>query len=345
MRKVALTTYPMLWQRTGGLQVQIRETLHALREAGCDARLFDANNERVEDYDVVHVFAAINGNERIVEAASDAGVPVVISSVLHPPFSRWDAIRARAATEITRRLSGWQFTTSYELTRRALSMAALVIALGKAERELLVKGYGLPDGRIREIPNGISERFFSATDALFRAKTGLTSPFVLHVSSVTPYKNPLASAKIAAQAGLPLVLIGPVVEKYEAYLGRCRLEAKHGFHYLGALPAGSELLASAYAAASVLVLPSRSEVMPLVVLEALAAGTPAIVTRNTSMKLKGAGSSVIALDPDDLGAWVRTVEGSMNEPINRKRYQSVVKEMTWERVARELISIYRNVRA
>lgn len=333
----------MLWQRGGGLQVQIRETLLALREAGCEARLFDANSERLADYDVVHVFAVINGNERIVEAALDAGLPVVISSVLHPPFNRWDAMRARAATKITRRLSKWQFTTTYELTRRALHIAQRVIALGQAERELLITGYGVHTDRIREIPNGIAERFFSAASQLFRAKTCLTGPFLLHVSSVTPYKNPLSSAKIAARVGLPLVLIGPIARKYQEYLNRCRQEATYGFQYLGALPAESDFLASAYAAASVLLLPSRSEVMPLVVLEALAAGTPAIVTSNTSMQVNGAGPALTVLDPDELDGWVRTVERLFHNPPHRSQCKDIVNHMTWSSVAQKLIALYKDI--
>ena len=83
--RIAILSYPMLFQRRGGLQVQVRETLAALRGIGVEASLFDVRSERLEDYDVAHVFSAINGNHRIVEAAKIAGLPVVLSTVLHRP--------------------------------------------------------------------------------------------------------------------------------------------------------------------------------------------------------------------------------------------------------------------
>ncbi len=46
MMRVAVLYYPMLFQRTGGLQVQVLETVKELQGIGVDAVLFDYRNHR-----------------------------------------------------------------------------------------------------------------------------------------------------------------------------------------------------------------------------------------------------------------------------------------------------------
>ena len=83
--RVAILSYSMLFQRVGGLQVQVRETMAALREMSIDASFFDIYTDKFREYDLAHVFSAINGNHKIVEAAKKDRVPVVLSSRSAPP--------------------------------------------------------------------------------------------------------------------------------------------------------------------------------------------------------------------------------------------------------------------
>jgi hypothetical protein len=69
--RVGILSYPMLFQRDGRLQVQVREAIEALNRialgparAPIEAELVDPFRSRLDDYDVVHVFAAVNGNHR-----------------------------------------------------------------------------------------------------------------------------------------------------------------------------------------------------------------------------------------------------------------------------------------
>ena len=101
--RVAILYYPMLFQHTGGLQVQVLETCHALQNAGIDAVLFDYRKDRLKEFDIAHVFSAINGVHRIVEQAKNEGLPVVLSTVLHPPWSRSSEVKARAISRAASR--------------------------------------------------------------------------------------------------------------------------------------------------------------------------------------------------------------------------------------------------
>src|SRR6187551_3848663 len=112
--RVAILYYPMLFQRTGGLQVQVRETAQALCGLGVDAVIFDYGRDKLADFDVAHVFAGNNSNYRIVEQARSDNVPVVVSPVLHRFWNtslgyRW----ATAVSLMASRLTGWRLRTTH----------------------------------------------------------------------------------------------------------------------------------------------------------------------------------------------------------------------------------------
>ena len=97
----------MLFQKKGGLQIQVKETLAALLEAGMDADIFDPLSAKLEDYDVIHVFSANHGNYNIVAAAKEAGCKVVMSPLAEDKWNRKIAFRSRLIDKVLRRLSSY----------------------------------------------------------------------------------------------------------------------------------------------------------------------------------------------------------------------------------------------
>ncbi len=340
--RAALFSYPMLFQRTGGLQVQMLETLASLNDNGVEARLFDWRYDDLSSFDVFHVFGAINGNHRAVEAAKAAGTPVIVSSVLHPPFSYMDRLRAEMASRLTGRLTRWESRITFDEISATLDKADRVVALSDQEREMLVVGYGVSRDRIATIPNGISPRFFDADPDLFREKYDVRSQFVLCCASINPYKNQLAVARAAAACHVHAVLIGRCAPEQRSYLEQC-LAAGEGFvRYIGEMPYGDDVLPSAYAAASVFLLPSRSEVAPLAVLEALAAGTPAIITKHHSLGV-APGPTLHEVDPrrDDKIAEALSALLTQTKPVAACR--AMVSEFRWSQVAARVNDAYTRV--
>ena len=134
--RVGILSYPMLFQREGGLQVQVRETVSALNrlDAAMSAELVDPARQKLAEFDLIHVFSAFNGNFRVVESAVELGVPVVLSPLVSPAWNRNSGFRARVADRLAGRISSFNLQTSYAQTKRALQLADLVIALGDAER-------------------------------------------------------------------------------------------------------------------------------------------------------------------------------------------------------------------
>lgn len=342
--RVGLLSYPTLFQREGGLQVQLRATLAALRalaDPALEVTLAEPQQQRLGTYDVLHVFSAINGNYRLVELASELGVPVVLSALVSPAWNRRAGVRARLGERVVGRLTGWQVHTSYAETRCALEGADLVVALGEAERHAIVTAFGTAPDKLRVLPNGVERRFFDAGPALFAAHTGITGPFVLMAGAISPYKNQLALAQALSSDGVRVVLIGAAANQHRDYLQQ--LLRLPNVRWLGYLPHEDPLLASAYAAANALALPSQGEVFPLSVLEALAAGTPAVMTEACALCLAGSGFALRALPPGALNAWRTAIAQWLAHPPARAAVSALVVQFEWRSVALQLVECYRAV--
>jgi len=342
--RVGILSYPMLFQRDGGLQVQVRETIAALNRLGADtahplqAQLVDPNRERLDAFDLIHVFSAINGNFRVVEAASEMGVPVVLSPLLSPGWDRSSGFRARVADRLTSRLTAWNVQTSYAQTKRALQLAKLVIALGEAERQAIMSGFLVEAAKIRVFPNGISRHFFTSRPELFRHRTGILGPFVLMVGSINPYKNQLGLVQALADMKLPVVLIGRVARQDQVYLDT--VLRSPWVRWLGALDHDDPLLASAYSAASVVALPSHGEVFPLAVLESLASGTPVVMTDENALDLQESAFALRKARWHDAAAQRTAIRDFIDRPPERETVRALVEHYTWQRVAAEIANCY-----
>jgi glycosyltransferase involved in cell wall biosynthesis len=302
------------------------------------AQLVDANRERLDAFDLIHVFSAINGNFRLVEAASEMGVPVVLSPLLSPSWDRAAGLRARVAERLTGRLTAWNVQTSYAQTKRALQLAKLVIALGEAEREAIMSGFLVDFAKIRVFPNGINSQFFTSRPELFRHRTGITGPFVLMVGSINPYKNQLGLVQALADMNLPVVLIGRVARQDQVYLDT--VLRSPWVRWLGALNHDDPLLASAYSAASVVALPSHGEVFPLAVLESLAAGTPVVMTDENALDLQESAFALRKARWHDAVAQRTAIREFIDRPPEREAVRALVEHYTWQRVAAEIANCY-----
>lgn len=347
--RVGILSYPMLFQREGGLQIQVRATIEALNRIGTrcgpdlEVELVDPCHASLEEYDLIHVFAAINGNHRIVEAASELGVPVVLSPLISPGWNRSSGNCARVADRLLGKLTAWNVQTSYAQTRSALQRASLVVALGEAEKQAIEAAFLIDPRKIRVFPNGISPHFFKADGALFRERTGMDCPFVLMVGAISPYKNQLGMARALSELALPFVLIGHAQGRDQDYLRQVR--AVRGVTCMGPLEHDDPLLASAYAAASVFVLPSQGEVFPLTVLEALASGTPVVMTSESALSLPDSDFALKTVRWDDPAAQKRAVTELIGAPPERALVRSLVAGFTWERVAGQIAACYQELLA
>tara|TARA_R110000868_G_scaffold6363_10_gene36154 strand:+ start:5372 stop:6385 length:1014 start_codon:yes stop_codon:yes gene_type:complete len=333
----------MLLQRYGGLQVQMIESMNALNGMGFDVSLFDWRTEKIEDYDLLHIFSALNSNHRMVEAAKAVGVPVVMSTVVHPPFPARYRLASEMLGKILGKLTNYSVTTTYHQIRAGVSTSDQIIVNGDMELDMMVGQFGASADRVSIIPNAVGQRFFDATPDLFDTRFGIPHPFVVCSASVSPHKNQLAIAKALKGTDIGIVLVGNCHKQYESYLEECRSVAGENLHYLGGFAFDDPVLPSLYAAADALVLPSLSEVMPFAMLECLASGTPAIITRHQSVDLAQTPNLFEEIDPHDFTGLRDMTERFVANPATVQACRDFVASYTWENVALQIREVYRRI--
>ena len=189
---------------------------------------------------------------------------------------------------------------------RALMFAAYRVlgrlVLGRAERAAfvseVVRGYFARFVRFRTppllVPNGVDTRIFHPTEPAARA--------ALRQALGVPAGQPLLLfvGRFVEKKGLPLLeeLARALPEARWVFAGWGPLdpEAWRCANVTVARERSGKSLASLYQAADLLVLPSRGEGFPLVVQEAMACGTPAIVAAETAAACPDAAGLLLAED-------------------------------------------------
>lgn len=342
--RIGIVNYPLLFQRDAGMQLQIGATtraLNALRDvdgAPLEVALVGPHESDLQQFDVLHVFSASGGNHRIVDAAAAVGVPVVLSPLISPDWDRACGEHARRADDGLGRQTAWSVQTSYAQTRRALQLASAVVALGEREKTAIEEGFLIEPARVRVFPNGVNAELFQADGELFRQRTGISVPFVLMCGPISPYQDQLGMAQALSQLALPFVLLGDTRERDQEYLRQVR--AVRGVTCLDGLKSDPRMLASAYAAASLVVLPCQREACVRTVFDTLAVGTPVVVGSAQEIALPDSGFALHQVPWNDPVSQQLSVLRLIADPPERAAVRNLVRPYTWERAARQIALCY-----
>jgi colanic acid/amylovoran biosynthesis glycosyltransferase len=156
-----------------------------------------------------------------------------------------------------------------------LQKADAVVTVSEANADFLVAQFGATRTRLHVLPCGVDLGAFQPRP--HRREPGL----VVCVARLRPHKNvPLLLAACARlrDRGLAfrVVVIGEGPSRHELEVERDRLGLTAAVTFVGAL--GQDAVCDWWQRASVAVLPSRSEGMPVSLMEAAACGVPAVAT-------------------------------------------------------------------
>ncbi len=223
--------------------------------------------------------------------------------------------------ELMNRRDGRIFRT---VVPRAVKKAARVLTVSERTKRDLVELYGIAPQRVVVTPNGV--------DPVFTPGEG-TRDFVLAVGAIQGRKNQLAALEAANAVGLPLVVAGP--EKDPALADELR---RGGARLLGYVE--TERLAELYRNAACLVQPSRFEGFGLPVLEAMASGTPVVVTREPALQ-EVAGDAAVFVDEEHLAEGVRHALAKRDQLVWAGLERA--RGFTWEATAEKTLDVYREV--
>jgi glycosyltransferase involved in cell wall biosynthesis len=355
MSKIIYAYNILGFQKPGGGETQLLETLKYVKKQGFIAHLFNPFL-KLNSYDILHIFGLTHHLLDIAEFwKSNIGNPLVITP-LWWPFEEYYARTGRRILVLQNEIYRYfrRVPYFYEFQRYLnirldfrgllLDKGDVVIATSNMERDLLARHFGIPHSKIRVVYNGVSRRFYEEADpTLFIKRYGIQN-FVLCVAGIYPKKNQLALLRaLEKEKEIPLVFIGPVVDK-QYYYKLLEFSRKRGnVYFLGEIPYDSPLLPSAYAAAKVCVLPSWFDAPGLVTLEATLAGCRAVVTNRGPMK-EYFGDLVLYIDPRDIeDIREKVLQAYFSELDICRLRRHILQNFTWDNVLRPLIDLYREL--
>ncbi len=239
----------------------------------------------------------------------------------------------------------------YPVYRMMLSNADEIIAVSVAAKKFISHFTDVP---VRVIPNGVdSHKFRKMNKVEARKIMGFgDEPFFLYVGRLVSKKglfNLLLAFKdvIKEIPGAKLRIAGkgklkPVLQSFTNVLG-----INENVEFLGFVP--DELLNPLFSSADIFVLPSSfGESFGIVILEAMASGTPVIGTRVGGIEEILAGGNGILVPPSDPSALADAMLSLINdtdlqEKIVKKALQKVKEKYDWRVVARKIADIYKGI--
>jgi glycosyltransferase involved in cell wall biosynthesis len=222
-----------------------------------------------------------------------------------------------------------------DLVPWSLERSSAVIVPTETIKGELLEAYGIAADRVHATPEGVSPLFFGATplaDGAIEAM-GIRPPFALAVATLAPRKNLdrlLTAWRLASKelADWTLVVAGP--EGWGP-----ALPETPGVRLVGWI--GDETLPGLLAAAEVFCYPSLYEGFGLPPLEAMAAGTAALVGRY-SVAPEVLGDAALLVDPLDAEAIAEGLIRIAGDARLRRRLSMAGKARavgyTWARTAR-----------
>jgi glycosyltransferase involved in cell wall biosynthesis len=228
-----------------------------------------------------------------------------------------------------------------------------IVAVCARVADSLVEQKGIPARKIATIPNAVCPEHFPDDGGLetrLELKISSDAPVVGFVGRFFPEKNlfHFLQALVRVRASSPamvglLVGDGPLFEETQAQaetLGLARSLRFTGFR---------EDISRLLAAMDVFVLPSATEGLSMTLLEAMAAGKPAVVSTvggSQEAVVDGVtGFTVSPGDPDRLGEAIARL---LAEPESRRRMgeaarQRVAREFSSERQVEQLAALYESI--
>jgi glycosyltransferase involved in cell wall biosynthesis len=181
--------------------------------------------------------------------------------------------------------------------RPALYRAQVVLTVSEFTRRSICEWATLPESRVRNVGNGVSDAFIPAGPPHAR----WDRPYFLYVGNHKPHKNfdrlLEAFALSRVQDDFLLVGTGTPTDESRRRVQDLRLEDRVSF--VGEV--SDHELASLYRGATALALVSLYEGFGLPLIEAMSCGTP-VITSNVAAMPEVVGDAAIQVDPLDVGA-------------------------------------------
>lgn len=231
-------------------------------------------------------------------------------------------------------------------------VADKIIAVSENTKKDLTKFYGIPEGKIVVVHNGRDEFYQPVQGAeeinRIRQKYQTGERFILHVGGLALWRNIprlLEAFLLLKKKGLPhkLVLVGRHFWGFDLAreVARLKLDDVINVDYVS-----KEDLRLLYNAAEVLAFPSLYEGFGFPALEAMACGTPVVVSEAAALP-EVVGEAAFLVDPYDVSSIASGIERVIEDEKLRldlgKKGFDRINLFSWEKAAQETLKVYRSV--
>ncbi len=322
----------------GGVATQAEMTVLALEQRGVSVVRYNPWEEyNWDEIGVVHIFRGDYETDNFAKLIKSKGIPLLVSPVFFSSHSVSKIRFSRKFTAVIRKLfSGVKSDLDY--VADVADYATKLLPNTHEEAQLIQDCFDIPAAKCEVVHNGVADRFGNASPDLFFETYG-EKDIVLSVANIGYLrKNMLNAIKAMGKTELSYYIIGP---SYDNDYGReClkEIEKYRNVHYLGAMDNDSPLLASAYAAAKIFLLPSLFETPGIASMEAALAGAEVVTTPFGGVK-EYFGSSAYYADPHSVNSIVEAVmscrEGSPLHPG-----KVIAENYLWEHIAEKMERVY-----
>jgi glycosyltransferase involved in cell wall biosynthesis len=327
--RVLFVTYLEFPLEIGGFQNQVRCIADKLTEQGVEVDWYHIDSCDIQQYDIIHVFSSVPSLYPIIKKGCDLNIPIVLTPMLG------SRNRSNRYYKIVMRLSAIpHFFSEYRYLKPILSSVSHITPLTEFEKTRICELADIPESKVTPIPNGIADAFF---DSEIEEVELPFSQYMLVVGRIEKNKNQKTIIKIANSQNMNLLIVGEPGIGEKRYFEECKRMAGSNIFFWGR-ETNLHRLKFLYKMAAVTVIPSFSEMVPLVVYESLKMKTPVVCTDRCSLATeKTPGLFISDISEKELSNNIESSIVYLSETIGNCGIYS------WADIAQKYLNVYNNL--
>ncbi|HIE58646.1 MAG TPA: glycosyltransferase [Persephonella sp.] len=362
--RVLFLSRKSLFSAPGGDTTQILKTAEYLENLGLKIDISTELEPNLKDYDIVHVFNLMRGQEAYIQVlnAKKQGKPVSLSTIyglyteyekkasggirqklanlLSPYQMEYLKILARAIRNRELHKGSIQILLKgyYKVLKETCNMVDVFFPNSESEIQRVINDFQLSNIKYIIVPNAVDLKIFDYHNV--KVEKEIEEKFkdcILCVARIEGRKSQLNLVKAIKDLPYKLVLIGKPAPNHMKYYERVRKEAGNNVIFLGQI--NHEKLAQYYKVAKVHALISWMETPGLSSLEAAAMKCNLVITKkgDTYDYFK---DYAFYCEPDNVESIKKSIINAYNSPFNEELFELVRKKYTWENTAKETLKGY-----
>lgn len=280
------------------------------------------------DFDVIHAHDWLTYSAGMI-AKQLSGKPLIVH--VH-------------ATEYDRGGEYNRNTLVYDIEKRGMEAADVVVTVSNWTRNIVIEKYGIAPDKVITVHNAVDFK----TDAVEKEERGIKDKIVTFLGRITLQKGPEyfveAAAKVLKRVPNARFVMAGSGEKMNPLVRRvAQLGLGTRFHFTGFLRGNDVQRMFRYS--DVYVMPSVSEPFGISPLEAMRSGVPTIISKQSGVA--EVLDHAIKVDYWDIDALADAIYGVLTYPalsnhMQREGYNEV-NELKWENASLKLKQIYQSI--